>query len=166
MMARRQLDAERLRAEQPPPVIRPATAADMDRVRAIEVSSFTDPWTRSAFERLLGDRRVHFVVACNAAGVVVGYVVAWFVVDEGEIANLAVAPEARGRHIGALLLDDTVRRARDRGVGALYLEVRDSNVTARALYSSRGFVEVGRRRRYYRRPEEDALVLRLVLPQP
>ncbi|HEX6535090.1 MAG TPA: ribosomal protein S18-alanine N-acetyltransferase [Gemmatimonadaceae bacterium] len=165
-MARRELDAEGIRAEPPPPVIREATPADMDRVRAIEVASFTDPWSRSAFERLLGDYRVHFMVACDAERVVMGYVVAWFVVDEGEIANLAVAPEARGRHVGAALLDHTVRRARARGVGALYLEVRDSNAPARALYASRGFVEVGRRRRYYRRPVEDALVLRLVLPQP
>jgi ribosomal-protein-alanine N-acetyltransferase len=144
--------------------VRPATAADLDRITEIERASFSDPWTRRAFQGLLGDRRVFFAVACLPRGVVAGYVAAWFVGDEGEIANLAVAPEARGKHLGAFLLDDAIRAARAQGVSSIYLEVRDSNERARALYTSRGFVVVGRRRHYYRRPTEDALVLRLVLP--
>lgn len=164
-MALRSVETVSGPSEPPRPVIRPAVAEDLDRIRDIEVVSFSDPWTRQAFARLIGDRRVHFAVACLPDGSVAGYVVAWFVMDEGEIANLAVAPEARGRHFGAALLDDTVRRARARGTTAVYLEVRDSNEQARALYASRGFSEVGRRRRYYRKPVEDALVLRLVLPE-
>ena len=54
--------------------------------------------------------------------------------------------------------------ARARGVEAVYLEVRESNAAAQRMYAHRGFSRVGRRRRYYRRPEEDALILRLVLP--
>src|SRR3712207_1359794 len=91
---------------------------------------------------------------------VVGYVVAWFAGGEGEIANVAVAPLARGRGIGGQLLDAAIAAAADHGAEALYLDVRESNARARALYDSRGFVEVGRRRRYYRRPDEDAIVLR------
>src|SRR5207253_2646093 len=89
-----------------------------------------------------------------------GYVVAWFAADEGEIANLAVDPPARGRGLGAALLDAALAEASGRGVTAVYLEVRESNATARRLYASRGFVEVGRRRGYYRKPPEDAIVLR------
>lgn len=146
--------------------VRLAAVADVDRVSEIEQASFTDPWSRMAFERLVveHDERVHFAVACVADGTVMGYVVAWFVMDEGEIANLAVAPEARGRGVGATLLRGAITAARARGVTTLYLEVRSSNTAARALYASHGFMEVGRRRRYYRRPVEDALVLRLVLP--
>jgi ribosomal-protein-alanine N-acetyltransferase len=95
-----------------------------------------------------------------------GYLVAWFIMDEGEIANLAVAPEARSHGVGTLLLGTAIAMARRREVGTIYLEVRDSNAAARALYASHGFQEIGRRRRYYRRPVEDALVLRLVLPGP
>ena len=164
-----------------PMVVRPAGRADLDRVAAIERESFSDPWSRYAFERLLGDNRVFFVVASSAAprgeepqggegggggGEVFGYVVAWFVMNEAEIANLAVAPEARRRHVGALLLDAAIQAARTRGVEAMYLEVRASNVAARTLYASRGFAEIARRKRYYRRPVEDALVLRLLLPPP
>lgn len=165
-MALRETETSSGPAEASPPVIRPAAAGDLDRIHEIELASFSDPWARQAFARLIGDRRVQFTVACLPDGRVIGYLVAWFVMDEGEIANLAVAPEARGRHVGGALLDDTVRRARARGTSAVYLEVRDSNDRARALYASRGFTEVGRRRRYYRRPVEDALVLRLVLPEP
>jgi len=151
-----------------PAVVRPAALADLDRISAIEQETFSDPWSRSAFERLISEKdpRVLFEVACLADGTVAGYVVAWFIIDEGEIANLAVAPEARSRGIGTRLLTDVITAARRREVGTLYLEVRDSNAAARALYASHGFQEIGRRRRYYRRPVEDALVLRLVLPGP
>lgn len=142
--------------------IRAARFTDVDRVAAIERASFSDPWSTESFARLLGDPRVHFAVAA-VGDAVVGYVVAWFVVDEGEIANLAVTLDARGRGVGGRLLDSAVEMARRRRVAFLYLEVRDSNAAARALYGSRGFHEVARRRHYYRRPVEDALVLRLDL---
>lgn len=148
--------------------VRAATLTDVSRVSEIEREAFSDPWSRSAFERLVveHDPRVLFDVACLPDGKVAGYVVAWFIMDEGEIANLAVAPGSRSRGIGTLLLVRAINMARSREVGTIYLEVRDSNAAARALYASHGFQEIGRRRRYYRRPVEDALVLRLVLPGP
>ena len=145
-----------------PIVLRSARGADVDSVLAIEQASFADPWSRSAFTELLGDPRVAFLIA-DAGGVVRGYIVAWFVLDEGEIGNLAVHADARRHGVGALLLDGAIAAVRKARVDALYLEVRDSNAAARALYASRGFAEVGRRREYYRRPKEDALVLRLEL---
>lgn len=145
-----------------PIVLRRAREADVDSVLAIEQASFADPWNRSAFVELLDDPRVAFLIA-DAGGVIRGYVVAWFVLDEGEIGNLAVHADARRQRVGALLLDGAIAAVRKSRVEALYLEVRDSNAAARALYASRGFTEVGRRREYYRRPKEDALVLRLEL---
>jgi ribosomal-protein-alanine N-acetyltransferase len=143
-------------------VLRPARDTDIDAVLEIEHASFGDPWNRSAFADLVDDPRVAFLIA-DAGGAVRGYVVAWFVLDEGEIGNLAVARSTRRRGIGALLLDGAISAVRASDVDTLYLEVRDSNAAARALYASRGFVEVGRRREYYRKPKEDALVLRLDL---
>lgn len=142
-------------------VVRAAARTDLRTVVAIEELSFADPWSRASFASLLGNLQVRFSVAVDAAtDEVLGYVVAWFAADEGEIANLAVAPSARGRGIGALLLDGILAEAELRETAAVYLEVRESNVAARALYASRGFAAVGRRRRYYQRPVEDALVLR------
>jgi len=143
--------------------LRPAARGDLDRISQIEHACFADPWSRRSFEALLEDGRVFFRVAHDMSSVL-GYVVAWFVGGEGEIANLAVAPDIRRRHVGASLLDAAVGAAGEHRAAALYLEVREGNTAARALYASRGFQEVGRRRGYYRRPVEDALVLRLTLP--
>lgn len=142
--------------------LRRAAATDLDAVVAIERASFTDPpWSRDSFLALVNSPRAYFTVACESpTGVVVGYVVAWFVADEAEIANLAVTPDRRGRGIGSRLLDAALTEARAAGAVVVHLEVRDSNAAARALYGSRGFETVGRRRRYYRDPVEDALLLR------
>ena len=145
------------------PSVRAATARDLDAVVAIERASFADPWSRDAFEHALDANGVRFEVACGAAGNVVGYVVGWTVADEGEVANLAVAPDARRTGIAATLLDRVLARARSEGVTTLHLDVRESNAAARALYARLGFREAGRRRGYYRKPTEDALVLRLDL---
>ena len=157
-----------------------ATLGDTEQVAAIEESVFADPWSANSFRSLHGDPRVYFAcahgavvmagqgaegratngAACTPASRVVGYVVAIFAADEGEIANLAVAPDAQRRGLGGRLLDGALAEAERRGARVLYLEVRESNRAARALYGSRGFEEAGRRRGYYRRPVEDALLLR------
>jgi ribosomal-protein-alanine N-acetyltransferase len=143
--------------------LRAATPDDLPAVASIEREAFSDPWSARSFAAALARPEVHFLVAEPVAATatsVVGYLVAWFLGDEGEIGNVAVEAASRGRGIGAALLDGALSAARSRAVHALFLEVRESNVAARALYASRGFVEVGRRRRYYRAPDEDALVLR------
>ena len=142
--------------------IEPARPADVDAVAAIEVTAFADPWTRPAFDAAVRERHARFRVA-RSGGKIVGYVIAWFVLDEGEIANLAVAPAARRRGVASALLDFVIADARNSGIAQLFLEVRESNVAARALYATRGFKPVARRPRYYRKPVEDAIVLRLEL---
>ena len=81
--------------------------------------------------------------------------------DEAELLNLAVSRQSRRRGIGATLVEHAVREAEARGARAVFLEVRESNVAARALYASAGFDQVGRRKGYYQRPREDALILRI-----
>ena len=140
--------------------LRPARENDLPAILAIERVSFTDPWSRSSFATLLEQPRVYFAVALGPDDVLLGYVVARFVLDEAELANLAVAPDARGAGVGTLLLEGALDAATVRGTEAMYLEVRASNVSAIALYTSQGFVEISRRKSYYRKPVEDALVLR------
>ena len=145
-------------------VIRRGLAADLPSVAMLERECYSDPWPASAFATLPGNSRVYFAVADSpAAHTIAGYVVAWYVLDEGEVANLAVAPHARRQGIGSALLDAAIRESIDRGVADLYLEVRESNQSARHLYASRGFEEVSRRKGYYRSPVEDALILRRTL---
>ena len=92
---------------------------------------------------------------------IAGYVVALDAADEGEILNLAVAPDGRRRGLGRELVRAILDALGKREVGQVYLEVRESNAAARALYAAFGFQDVGRRKQYYRRPVEDAIVLRL-----
>ena len=101
-----------------------------------------------------------FLVA-EQQGKVAGYVVALDAADEGEILNLAVAEGGRRRGLGRALVEAIIAALSERGVRQVYLEVRESNAAARALYAGFGFKDVGRRKGYYRRPVEDAIVLRL-----
>lgn len=143
--------------------IRRMEAHDLDRVMEIERQSYSMPWTESTFRGLLRRADADLFVAETTKKVIAAYAVFWAVLDQGELGNVAVAPEFRSRGIARQLLDAVVRRARERRVTELFLEVRVSNTTARQLYQSYGFREVGRRRNYYMEPVEDALVMRIDL---
>lgn len=86
------------------------------------------------------------------------------VADQGEILNLGVALQARRRGIGSALVRHILGVFAAAGVREAFLEVRDSNVAAQQLYRRYGFRDVGRRRGYYRRPVEDAVILRAAIP--
>ena len=143
--------------------IRPAETRDVDAVTAIERESFTLPWSKRSFVDLVRSHEGIFLVATYPNGAVVGYAVLLVAGDESELTNIAVAASARGQGVGKLLLDAIVLRAQQRRASRVFLEVRESNMTAQALYAAKGFQSVARRRRYYSQPVEDALVLRLDL---
>lgn len=142
-------------------LIEAVSKLELGEIVELERASFSDPWSEASFAAVLNEPAAFFAAAHDSTSHrVAGYVVAWFVADEGEIANLAVREPTRRRGLGAALLDAALDEGRRRGAQAIYLEVRDSNVAARGLYASRDFAEVGRRRDYYRKPVEDAIVLR------
>lgn len=125
---------------------------------------YSDPWPATAFVSLPDNPEVFFAVARGErGGRIEGYVIAWYVLDEGELANLAVVPTRRRMGVGRSLLRAMLQDASRRGVTQVFLEVRQSNTAARELYESQGFEEVGRRKGYYRTPVEDALILRCTL---
>ena len=133
----------------------------MPAIHAIERAVFSDPWSARDFRDCVVSG-VPFLVAETVDGVV-GYVVTREAADEGEILNLAVAPAWHHRGVGRALVARVLAALAGRGVTRVFLEVRASNVAARALYEGAGFHEVGRRTRYYRRPVEDAVVLRAAI---
>lgn len=143
----------------PDVAFRPMAAGDVPRIGTIERVSFSRPWKEETFRRLLDRDRTELWVAVDPAERVVGYYVLWSVMEEAELANIAVDPEERGRGVGAALLGHATERARKAGVGTLFLEVRTSNEAAASLYRSRGFHVVAVRREYYNSPKEDALVM-------
>jgi ribosomal-protein-alanine N-acetyltransferase len=102
-------------------------------------------------------------LAAERGGAVAGYVIARRAADEGEILNLAVAPAERGRGLGRVLVQRALAELCAAGARTAFLEVRESNAAALRLYGGLGFEAVARRVRYYRDPEEDALVLRAAI---
>ena len=139
--------------------IRPATDRDLAAVAAIERDTFPDPWPEESFRSLLSHHACVVVVDDRE---IVGYVFGVGVEDVGEILNVAVAPAHRRQGIGRALVQHALRELVRSGVRQVFLEVRESNAAAQSLYRALAFELVGRRRRYYRRPLEDALVLRWV----
>ncbi|HEX2203218.1 MAG TPA: ribosomal protein S18-alanine N-acetyltransferase [Longimicrobium sp.] len=133
---------------------------DLPRVMAIEATCFSTPWREATFRGLLRRTDTDLFTA-EADGRVVGYAACWTVIDQSELGNVAVAEEARGMGVGGALVDAVVERVKERGAHECFLEVRESNIVAQGLYRERGFVVVGRRRSYYAKPTEDALVMRL-----
>jgi ribosomal-protein-alanine N-acetyltransferase len=144
--------------------IRPAVLADASVLVAIERRSFGDPWSEASFREALDSSWTFVLVAQTGRGVA-GYLVAREAAGTGEVLNLAVAPEFRRRGIGGALLQAGLAAFRRTQVDEVFLEVRESNTSARALYARHGFRPVGQRSAYYRNPKEDALVLRLELTQ-
>lgn len=148
-------------------VLRHAVLADVEEVARLELGCFTsDPWPRQSFESFIDRAGVTFIVAEDPGrgAAIVGYAVLIQVADEAEVLNLAVAGDSRRRGIGSSLLQSLLEMAARDGIRTIYLEVRESNAAARGLYAAHGFVEVGRRRGYYQRPTEDALILQRVRP--
>jgi ribosomal-protein-alanine N-acetyltransferase len=143
--------------------IRRATEADLPSIYRMEQASFADPWDEDAITAALTLPHMQTWVAERGDHVsreLVGFVIGLMLGAEAEVADLAVSPAMRGQGVGGFLLDFLLAGAAREGVASVFLEVRESNVAARALYVSRAFREVGRRRGYYRQPVEDALLLR------
>jgi len=143
----------------PSPAVRRMRLADVEAVVAIESQAFTSPWKASTFHALLERPSAELWVMEEDEAGVVGYAVVWCILDQGEIANIAIRGDRRGRGLGARLLKEMLAVARKRGVKTMYLEVRVSNAAARTMYERFGFHQVGTRRDYYELPREDALVM-------
>ena len=141
--------------------ITPMTTAHLPRVAALERVCFpADPWSENLFRAALDDPRAAILLAEGESGGVLGYAVLFTVLDEGNLDNIAVAPEHRRQGIADALLGTVVRFGREH-LSTLTLEVRASNTPAISLYEKYGFLTVGRRKNYYDAPREDAILMTL-----
>lgn len=132
--------------------VRPATLDDVDAIAASEADNLgADAWSCALVEEGVAGRlpTVHYLVA-EQDGRVVGHAVASVVADVAELQRIAVDPEHRRRGLAGALLDGVVDLAEREGAERLLLEVREDNADALAFYDRHGFVEIDRRRRYYR----------------
>ncbi len=139
----------------------PMEEKHLSQVAALEKLCFPhDPWSEALFRAALESPRAAALLAEGADGSILGYAVLSVVLDEGNLDNIAVAPEARRRGVADALLTALTGLGRDR-LSVLMLEVRASNAPALALYEKHGFAAVGRRKNYYTAPKEDAILMTL-----
>ena len=141
----------------------PMNGDHLDEVAELERLCFPDPWSRNMLKEELENDLAAFLVALDEQGTVVGYAGLQVVLDEGYILNVAVRPDCRRQGIAGQLLNVFLNFAKGNQLAFLTLEVRASNYAAIALYGSRGFRGMGRRKNYYEHPREDAVIMTLDL---
>lgn len=127
---------------------------DVPKIIEIEQASFTVPWEKDVF---LG--KIDSTLTAKIGNRIVSYILFEKIVDEIHIIRIATHPEFRRQGIARDLVVSVLREAVDSGIMSAYLEVRESNVASIKLYGSLGFVNISRRKSYYKDPDEDALVL-------
>ena len=139
-----------------------ASEALLPQIQRIEQQSFSVPWTETMLRIQLQPDSHVFLTAETAEGVV-GSVGMMYVLDEGYISNVAVRPDCRRQGVAEALLTALEARARALLLRFVTLEVRESNAPAVALYEKCGYRVVGRRKNYYEKPAEDAVLMTLTL---
>lgn len=138
-------------------------ARHIPELARLEQLCFSEPWSEEGLAAELDNPNAFFRVAEMADGTVLGYVGMHCVAGECYIDNVAVFPQARRMGAASALLQDMTCWAKQNDCAFITLEVRPSNSGAIALYQKFGFAEAGRRKRFYRDPDEDGLILTLNL---
>ncbi|MDR1669914.1 MAG: ribosomal protein S18-alanine N-acetyltransferase [Oscillospiraceae bacterium] len=134
------------------------TADCAGQMAELEARCFSLPWSERTIRNELNNP-VALYFGAFEDGRLAGYAGAQIILDEGHITNIATAPEQRRRGIAGALLRELLSAAGARGVRFAMLEARESNTAARALYEKFGFEVVGRRKGYYEKPPEDAILM-------
>ena len=132
---------------------------DIEAVSRIEEESIPESWSARSFEEALNSGNTCFIV-CENGNTLKGYIGMWISADEAEITNVAVDKDYRRIGVGRGLIEKLKEKGIDKGVRLFFLEVRESNDAARSLYKKCGFKEVGLRKDFYTRPNEDAILMK------
>lgn len=150
----------------------PLGPSDVDDIANIHIMCFDEAWTARILTRILAMPGV-FALGVRPAAEACGQALAGFAIgrvaaDECELLSLAVAPDSRGKGLGAMMLDAALMRAGSVNVRKFFLEVAENNIAALTLYEARGLAPVGRRPKYYENQDgsyTDALTMRVDLPE-
>ena len=138
--------------------IRKMRKEDIESVAALENEIFTDAWSEKALDETYVQKQTLKLVAYEDKKLI-GYVILYYVLEEGEIARIAVADEYRQKGVGTRMLIELNSLCEDNGITKLLLEVRESNESAIAFYQERGFIRNGIRKNFYTNPPEDAILM-------
>lgn len=143
-------------------LIRKMEEKDIKEVYEIELNSFTQPWRYQDFQTAVlkpDQYYINLYMVAEEEGEILGYCGLWGVAGEGQINNVAVKEEHRGKHIGYVMLKGLIQKGMEYGLAAFTLEVRRSNMFAITLYENLGFQDVGIRKNFYDYPKEDAIIM-------
>lgn len=128
---------------------------DLAAVAELE-QTFAFPLSEAELLKLHGNDTFRIII-WKEKEEILGHCVLFRVMDEGEITSFSVRKDLRGKGIGTAFLRELLNYLRQDGAKIAYLDVRESNAGARALYQKCGFSEIGRRKRFYQKPVEDAI---------
>lgn len=138
--------------------IREFNINDIEELYEVELTSFTDPWSKESFKDELNNEIAHYLVG-SINNKVVAYIGAWFILDEAHITNVAVKADFRRQKIAKQLITAFIVLAKKHQITSITLEVRASNIPAQSLYQQFGFEKQGLRKRYYADNNEDAIIM-------
>ena len=143
--------------------LREMTAEDAAAVHAIEVQVSIEPWSERLFHDCVQVGYSCWVFEGHRS--IIGFGLLSCAAGEAHVLNLGISPQHQGKGLGKRMMRHLIRKAKILGGDVLYLEVRDSNKVAKALYQKLSFIEVGVRQAYYPTKDgrEDAIVLALSL---
>lgn len=134
------------------------TEKTLDGVAELEKMCFSQPWSRQSLE-LLTKEGIGVGMVCSRDGKVCAYGGMIVAVDEGQITNIATHPDYRRQGFGRAIVESLIKYAKMNGLDSISLEVRESNRAAIELYSSLGFKVEGKRKDFYTKPTENALIM-------
>ena len=140
--------------------IRRSIPSDAEMIAEIEREIFPDPWSEPDIRSLISTEGATCYTALSD-GNIASYILGRVIAGEGEIYRIATRPEYRRRGIAARIIERLLREETLIGLETLFLEVRESNIPAIALYTSLGFKAIGKRKNYYKNPTEDAILMML-----
>jgi [ribosomal protein S18]-alanine N-acetyltransferase len=140
-------------------IIRPMIHSDLEEVLRIENASFATPWRFEHFFYELHISEISVLYVAELNRIIAGYMGLWILTDEMHITNIAVSASHRRKGIAQRFIDKAIALSDEKNCREITLEVRESNCQAIALYEKNGFVLAGRRKKYYRPENEDALIL-------
>lgn len=140
--------------------IRRVRREDVADVAELERRIFTDAWSEQAILETLSQRQTMLLAAYEDKKLI-GYLILYYVLEDGEIARIAVADSYRRQGVATLMLRELVDLCGDIGVSKLLLDVRESNTAAYTFYEECGFVRDGIRKNFYSDPVENGILMSL-----
>lgn len=140
------------------PIFRKMTEEDIAQIADLEKKIFTDPWTNQGIYETFCQNQA-FIAVAEQNDKIVGYGIIYYVLDEGEIARIAVDETVRRQGVGRGILDYICKCCKKENVIRLLLDVRESNVSARSFYEQYGFLADGMRKNFYEKPNENAVLM-------